>query len=322
MKKIYMNGTNATEILRMNIGGVQQGMIIGIAGPDRPVILHIHGGPGMPDYSLFHEYGLNLQDDYNICWWEQRGAGISNDPDTSIFSLTLEQLIADTLEVTNYLRERFHQEKIYLMAHSWGSFLAVNVINRYPELYAAYLGIGQIAHQVESEIKCVQYLARYAQAFDNSAMLESVDRFQQMPPEEMAVNIEYLIFRTDALNALGAGCCHSSEWVHGDHDPLESCREYEPEDIAANKAGLVPSVTMLWPSLIGPDLKKMIPRLEVPVYLIHGAYDKQVDYDLTWEYFEALDAPGKKFFTFANSAHYPHLEEKDKFLEVVHQLLF
>jgi len=318
MKKSFKTDLGTTEVIKMMIGGVEQGMIIGSAGEEKPVILHIHGGPGMPDYALFREYGVNLNEYYTVCWWEQRGAGISNVANIPPESITLDQLIADTVEVTQYLMERFHKEKIYLMGHSWGSFLALNVVARYPELYEAYIAIGQMANQKQSELKCFEFISQCAYTSGNEDLIRNVEKFKFLPLDEMAVNIEYLIFRTDAINLLGAGFCHSNDWVHADHDPLEYCQEYTPDDISANREGLVPSVSLLWPTLIGPDLKKQIPKIEIPVYMIHGAFDKQVAYELTKDYFYTLEAPEKEFYTFENSAHYPHLEEKVKFLNIIH----
>ena len=39
--------------------------------------------------------------------------------------MTSEQFIADTLSVTDHLRNRFGKEKIYLMAHSGGTFFGL-----------------------------------------------------------------------------------------------------------------------------------------------------------------------------------------------------
>lgn len=321
MENLHTRDGKGVQVIRMMIGGVEQGLILGSSGADKPVILHVHGGPGMPDYALFRKYGLNLDEDYNVCWWEQRGSGISNGVDVPPESLTLEQLIADTVEVTRYLMKRFHKEKIHLLGHSWGSFLALNVVSRYPELYEDYLGIGQIANQLQSEIQSFDFISQFARTSGNEELIGKVKKFRLLSPEEMAVNIEYLIFRTDALNSLGAGFCHGKDMALDTRDPLECCKEYSPDDIAANRAGLVPSVCRLWPTLIGPDLGKLIPKLEIPVYLAHGAFDKQVSYDITKAYFDALDAPAKKFFTFEGSAHYPHLEEKGKFLKLIHEII-
>jgi pimeloyl-ACP methyl ester carboxylesterase len=133
-----------SEKLRIPIGGVEQGLILRSKDTTKPVLLYLHGG--MPDYFLARQSGVDLEDDFTVCWWEQRGVGLSYDPAIPRESLTVEQLTADTIELTNYLRHRFGQERIYLMGHSGGTFLGVEAIARAPELFHAYVGVAQMAH--------------------------------------------------------------------------------------------------------------------------------------------------------------------------------
>jgi alpha-beta hydrolase superfamily lysophospholipase len=88
-----------------------------------PVLLYLHGG--MPEYFLTQHYPTGLEDYITVVWWEQRGSGLSYNASDPRDKVTLEQLISDTLEVTEYLRHHFHKEKIYLMAHSGGSFIGI-----------------------------------------------------------------------------------------------------------------------------------------------------------------------------------------------------
>ena len=118
---------------------------------NNPVLLFVHGGPGMPEYWLTQRYPTDLEDYFTVVWWEQRGAGLSYNPDIPPETMTAEQFVSDTLEVTNYLRQRFGKEKIYLMAHSWGSYIGIQAAAREPELYYAYIGMGQISYQIQSE---------------------------------------------------------------------------------------------------------------------------------------------------------------------------
>jgi pimeloyl-ACP methyl ester carboxylesterase len=64
--------------------------------------------------------------------WEQRGAGISYRADLPTESLTLDQFVSDTIAVTNFLRERFGQDRIYLVGHSGGSFVGIHAAARAP----------------------------------------------------------------------------------------------------------------------------------------------------------------------------------------------
>src|SRR3972149_6569643 len=102
-----------SEKVFVNINGVEQGMFIKSKDATHPVLLYLHGG--MPDYFLTEKYPTGLEDYFTVVWWEQRGSVLSYSADIPRETMTLEQMISDTLEVTNYLRHRFGKEKIYLM---------------------------------------------------------------------------------------------------------------------------------------------------------------------------------------------------------------
>lgn len=116
-----------------------------------PVLLYLHGG--MPDYFLTQKYPTGLDELFTVVWLDQRGAGLSFDAESSTKQTDIEDMIVDIRDFTNYLRDRFSQDKIYLMAHSGGTYLGIKVIERYPQLYKAYLGIAQISYQKLSEKK-------------------------------------------------------------------------------------------------------------------------------------------------------------------------
>jgi len=136
-----------SEKIYVNINGVEQGMFIKSKDTRNPVLLYLHGG--MPDYFLTEKYPTGLEDYFTVIWWEQRGSGTSYH--VGIPPLTIEQLISDTLAVTNYARNRFGKDKIYLMGHSGGTFVGIQAAARAPELYEAYIGVAQMSNQLKSE---------------------------------------------------------------------------------------------------------------------------------------------------------------------------
>jgi len=133
----------------VNINGINQGMFIKSKNKDNPVLLYLHGG--MPEYFLTSKYPSVLDDYFTVVWWEQRGSGISYNENIPQETINLEQFISDTLEMTNYLRDRFGKDKIYLMGHSGGTFIGIQAAARKPELYYAYIGMAQMTYQLESE---------------------------------------------------------------------------------------------------------------------------------------------------------------------------
>jgi len=164
-----------SEKIFVDINGVEQGMFIQSRNIHNPVLLFVHGGPGMPEYWLTQHYPTGLEDHFTVVWWEQRGAGLSYHPDIPPETMTAEQFVTDTLEVTRYLLKRFGQEKIYLMAHSWGSYIGIQVAARAPELYHAYIGMGQISYQIQSEQLAYQYALEYYKKNGNTDMVKKLE---------------------------------------------------------------------------------------------------------------------------------------------------
>lgn len=112
---------------RIRIGGVDQYILIRGNDSSLPVLLFLHGGPGMPAMYLAHAFQRELEQEFVVVQWDRRAAGKSYREDISS-TLTTEQLVADTIELTNVLRARFHQDKIYLVGHSWGTYLGMLVV--------------------------------------------------------------------------------------------------------------------------------------------------------------------------------------------------
>ena len=128
-----------SEKIRVDINGVLQGMFIQGRKAGNPVLLYLHGG--VPDHFLKDRYPTSLEEIFTVVWWEQRGSGLSYHPDMAPESLNPEQLISDTVALTNHLRARFGQTKIYLMGRSGGTFFGIQAAARAPELYHAYIAV-------------------------------------------------------------------------------------------------------------------------------------------------------------------------------------
>jgi pimeloyl-ACP methyl ester carboxylesterase len=313
------NGTplpgSISEKIRVQINGVSQGMFIKGSSASNPVLLYLHGG--MPEYFLTRHYPTGFERQFTVVWWDRRGLGLSYSADTPPATITLDQLIADTIEVTNYLRHRFGQEKIYLMAHSGGTFIGIQAVARAPELYHAYIGVAQMSNQLGSEKLAYDYmLQRFAQLRDR----DMVRRLEAAPVTlANGTPAAYLRVRDEAMHRLGIGTTHDmTSVVTGLF--LESWRF--PEYTVAEKFNLwrgkvASGVSYLWDEALATDLSTAVPALDVPVYFLHGAFDYTCAYTEARAYFERLQAPVKGFYTFARSAHSPMFEEPEKTLKIL-----
>ncbi len=304
-----------SEKIFVNINGVQQGMIIKSKDITHPVLLYVHGG--MPDYFLTQKYPTGLEEYFTVVWWEQRGSGLSYSADVPKETITSEQLISDTLEVTNYLRNRFGKEKIYLMGHSGGTFIGIQAAAQAPELYYAYIGVAQMSDQLESERLAYEYML---QKFKENGNTKMVGKLEVAPVTiKDGIPDSYLALRDGAMHSLGIGTTHDMKSViSGIFLPSLTFREYtlrEKFNLWRGKSQV--GVSSIWDEIIATDLTKQVTKLEIPVYIMAGRYDYTVNYDLQKNYFNEINAPKKGFYTFENSAHSPLFEEPENFIEIM-----
>ena len=301
----------------VDVNGVQQGMVIRGRDVAKPVLLVVHGGPGMPDYVLTEQYPPELEDLFTVVWWDQRGTALSYDPDIPAASMTIEQFISDTLAVTDHLRQRFGQDKIYLLGHSWGSFIAVQAAARSPQRYHAYLGTGQMVFQLESERMAYDHMLVEYWRLRDTAMVRDLEA----APVSMTTGTPqaYLELRDTAMHQLGIGTTHDMRSViTGIFLPSWTFPGYTLQEKVDLWRGRSFSQGFgLWEQMIRVDLRTVVPRLEIPVYFLEGSYDYTCNTGLAREYFRALDAPLKGFYEFDDSAHSPLFEQQAE----VHRVL-
>ncbi len=305
-----------SEKIHVDINGVEQGMFIKGKDSTKPVLLFLHGGPGMPFYAVSREYPLVLEQCFTVCWWEQRGAGLSYNADMPLETMTFEQLISDVLAVTNYLRDRFNQEKIYLMAHSGGTFIGIQAAAKAPELFHAYIGMAQITNQLESEQLAYKYMVEQFTQRGDKGMLRNFEKFSIQDINTSS----YQAMRDTPMHKLGIGTTRKmTSVINGIFLPVMLNKEYtlrEKINIWRGKAFTIKTAN-LWNKLVVTDLTQTIQQLDLPVYFFEGIYDYTVSYTLTKSYFEALKAPLKGFYTFNNSAHSPLFEETEAAKKII-----
>jgi len=314
-----------SEKVFIEAGGIRQGLFIRGENPQNPVILYLHGGPGTPmlqfiDYlEKTRSPAARLEQYFTVCYWDQRGSGMTYTGGADPSSMTVEQMVEDTREVTSYLRERFGQEKIYLLGHSWGTYLGVKTVEKYPELYLAYVGIGQTVNLTESERLSYRYMLAHARAIGDQ---DAVDKLTAFDPDAQGFPLmpdadhllDYLLVRTQLLNRYGIGHLHDTKLLRGMPfnvmvaRALFGFRGYTAREKVNWFLGADFSMVRLFPVLQQDNLFESSVRFEVPFYLVHGDYDYQVS---------GVDAPKKGFFPFSDSAHSPNLEEPERFVGVL-----
>ncbi|MDD4844601.1 MAG: alpha/beta hydrolase [Anaerotignum sp.] len=299
----------------VEINDVKMGMIIKSKDSSNPVLLFVHGGPGMPEFFLTEDYPTGLEEYFTVVWWDQRGAGLSYDSQIDQTTLTVDQYIEDTIAVTNYLRDRFEQDKIYLMAHSWGTYFGIQTVQKAPQLYNAYIAVGQVTNQDESEKLAYQYMLDYYEKTGDKKALKTLKKYDE-------ASDGYKKIRDAFMHRAGTGTTHTMKSVVSGifFASLEN-REYT----LTEKINLWRGMLLLNQNdqlKMVEDLRNKVTTLDVPTYFFSGKYDYTVNYKMSEEYLMQLEAPVKGFYLFENAAHSPIFEEPDKVAQIIENDVF
>lgn len=303
------------EKIFVEINGMKQGMFLHSENIENPVLLFLHGGAGSPEVAFTQEYPTGLEKIFTVCWWEQRGSGMSYNRKIPKEKMTMEQMIADTIAVTHYLKERFHKEKVYVMGHSWGSLLGVLTVQQAPELFYAYIGIGQVAKQDESERLAYTFMLEEFGKQGNEKMLRKLRKY---PIDQGGkISMKYLGTRSGGMMKLGIGIMHHCSSMMECVMMVLRFKGYTWVEKFKYPMGNSFSLKYLWDYVLNLDLLELAPELTVPVYILQGKYDYQVSYVVAKEFAKKLQAPVKGFYTFKNSAHSPCFEEPEKMCDIL-----
>ncbi len=297
-------------IEKISLGGIDQHIIIRAADSSKPVMLFLHGGPGSPEFAFMKHFNPDIEKDFVMVYWEQRGAGKSYSKDIPVESMNMEQFISDTRELSEYLAERFNREKIYLMGHSWGSLLGILTAWKHPYLYWAYFGIGQVAHQFRGEQISFEWTKEQARIQNDERAIKSLSRLNF--PDSLASSkewIDFLMVERQYANKYGGGTTREISGMWPLVKIVLKSREYSMGEKLHFMNASMFSLEHLWSEVMHTNLMNDIDSIQVPVYIFHGKHDYTTPYSVAKDFYNQLKAPQKEFFTFENSAHSPVFEE-------------
>ncbi|MEJ7655297.1 MAG: alpha/beta hydrolase [Chloroflexia bacterium] len=193
-------GSSAT-LEKFNLGGAEQWVTIRGKSTDSPVLLYLAGGPGGSELTKTRVHLGKLEDRFIVVNWDQPGAGKSYGA-VPLKLITPERYVSDGHDLVMQLRERFDESKIYVFGDSWGSVLGILLVQRYPELFYAYIGTGQIVAFTENDTLCYEAALQLARRRGDTAKLEQLTG--QGPPPYYGEGIvwkqaAYLIYLNDLM---------------------------------------------------------------------------------------------------------------------------
>lgn len=307
-----------SEIQYLDINDSKQYVLIRGKDIHNPVLLFLHGGPGASATALLRKYNSELEDHFTVVYWDQRNSGKSFDRKTPKQDITVSNYIQDLEYLTKYLKNKFKVDKIFLVGHSWGSRLGMYAIQKYPEHYKGFVGVGQELAAYEGESISYQYTLQKAKEVNNRKAIKELE--ESGPPRSGDYTNMYkngfwgLVKQKDWLLKLGGeryGKTTYTDWIFS----IWGSREYSFFDLIkyGRSSGFCAGNIIYDPQFNNFNFFKDIPEVKIPVFFMSGVYDYNTPWELVEKYAQHVKAPQKAFIKFEKSGHSPVFEEPAKF---------
>jgi pimeloyl-ACP methyl ester carboxylesterase len=317
------DGIDSLEAVR--IGGIDQWIEVRGQNLNNPILLFIHGGPGVAFIPMSSTFQDPWEKYFTVVEWDQRGAGKtyeSNDKELQRRTMNLAQMEQDTLEVANYLRTRFKREKIFVVGHSWGSMLGLWLAHEHPEMIYAFVGTGQAVSMQQNEEAGYRIVLEAARRHNNQQAIKELAGIAPYPPAVPDMNKTGTVRNWESA-LLGPPPSHTSFTnVKRILKTVISAPEYSIADDIGFVRGSTFSLQVMMPQMMAFDLTKLGPDFREPVFFFEGRMDPYCPGSVIADYMQTLHAPQKEIVWFENSSHFPFYEEKQKFTnELVQRVL-
>ena len=317
---VRLAGSNTPEIKGKNsIASIEkvilqrkeQSITIRTSDTANPVLLFLHGGPGSPLMPYAHVADRKLEEHFTVVHWDQYGAGKSYDKKLNPEEISIDFYLYCTIELIEYLRKRFKQDKIFLLGHSWGSYLGIVTAYNHPELLHAYIGMGQVINMPEAEKISYNFTLGKAREAGKKKAIKDL-KCIGLPPYQ---NHKELLTERKWLS-IYKGMIHNCSLIRTVGYSLKS-PEYSFRDHMNEIKGRDLLLSILWPDFQTKTVDDKIRSFEVPVYFLEGRHDYCVPSVLVEKFVQKVKAPHKEIIWFEHSAHMMNIEEREKYVDVL-----
>ncbi|MGG3280510.1 alpha/beta hydrolase [Paenibacillus solani] len=302
-----IEGPNSISVLeQVEINGTGHELMIRGQDKSNPVVIFVHGGPGVSEIPYATKYQDLLEKDFTVVRYDQRASGKSYHFGEDYSNLSTDLLVEDLLALTDYISARFDQQKVILVGHSFGTYIGIQAAQQAPDKYEAYIGIGQMSNIVDSEWDGLNYVIDQAKQSGNTTDVQYLQELtEKVQNGDMLTPRQYVRKYDGAARLIDPNAdMEKGLWFGPEYNLLDRIRY---------NLGAAYSQDILIQQAIAEPLPTIVTELDVPVYFIMGQYDYMTSAKSAKAYLDQIDARSKEFITYDQSAHYPQFEEKETF---------
>lgn len=308
--------------LKVNLGGLEQKIHIRTQDESLPVLLFLHGGPGVCNrHGIFGEHS-DLLDTFTMVCWDQRGTGGSY-KGAKKEDLTIDRVVEDGAELIEWLCGEFKKDKIFIIGGSWGSALGTLLAYRHPEHIAAYVGFGQMADGTKNEELSYKFALEEAKKAGDTKSVQALEELGAPVNGCYKGGYKGMMVQRNIMMKYGGYSKNEKKrsYFSSMVVPILRSGEYSLSDLWGIIKGHVFVLETMWPEVGALNLGKMCPEFKMPYYVFDGRLDQNTPAALVQEYFDSIKAPEKELIWFENSGHNPMNDEGERFKRLLREKL-
>ena len=289
------------EGMFVDIHGLEQWVTI--RGNDRrnPVLLIVHG-TGLA-LSAMAPFFAPWEKDFTLVQWDQPGAGATytRNGAAGMAAVTTDAIVGAGIGVTRFVGRHLGAHKVVILALSGGTIIGLQMVKARPELFAAYVGSGQVVDWARQEAICYQMILQRARAAADTGAVRELEQLGPPPYRKVA---------SVAVKAKYANAMTPAE--QAELPALLAAMNAPGTEAAYRAKGQPPSdaraVSMAtFEKLMGEfavfDARQLGRKFDVPMFFFQGAQDAHLPTAEVEKYYAEIDAPQKMIALLPEAGH-------------------
>ncbi|HUX53799.1 MAG TPA: alpha/beta hydrolase [Williamwhitmania sp.] len=309
-----VNPNGIQEYFQTNIGGIEQSVYVRGQNKNNPIIIFVHGGPASPMAPLAWAFQRPFEEYFTIVQYDQRAAGktfLKNDTVNLGNTLTIDQYANDLIQLTDFIRKKYNKRKVILLGHSWGTIVSMTAVLKRPDLFYAYVGVGQVINAMDNERISFEYALKEAQKRHDTIAFAELQAIAPYPGN-LPLTVKRVLVARKWAQYYGGLAAYRNNTDYYFMLPLLS-PVYSKSDVDGITKGIDFTLPILLPKLLSVDFKP-IKKFPIPIFMFMGRHDYTTPSEPTSEWINQVKAPIKEGVWFENSAHLIPIEEPGKML--------
>lgn len=311
-RKQYIQSCEVSTVETAMLGGYRQKFAIEGRSKELPVVIYLHGGPGLPVPFSVGTRGIfpDITDRIILVAWDQLGCGANNLVIDNSF--TVEHFVRMAVDLIYEIKRRFPENKLCLCGTSWGSLLSLHAAARVPELIDSVIVYGQILTSPFISQRAFETIECSAAPEKKKAFARMIrTRGTDLTLEELRAYLAIIREYTEGYFNRNSEPVPKWMVIKG----MLTSTDYRLKDFLAVVRNGHGKNESLLREVSQMDLRKMLAGITVPYHIFQGETDLITDTAEVLEYTKGLNNANVSCTVVPDEGHFPSVKTMNKLLE-------